>query len=73
MDDHKRDAFVRLAENRTNAVLDKIRVLGNLSNPYAYEYTPEDIQKIFKAIETELRATKAKFGQQSKRQFSLKQ
>jgi hypothetical protein len=67
----KREAFVRLAERRTNGVLEKVRVLGNLSNPYAYEYTDEDVRKIFSAIEQELRRTRLKFQNHKKRQFKL--
>lgn len=57
----KRDRFVRLAENRTNKIIDMIRLLGNCANKSNYDYTEEDIQKIFNAIEKELRNTKSKF------------
>lgn len=67
----KRAAFLRLAEKRTNVVLDKIRILSNCANPYAYEYTDEDIQKMFRAIEQELKAAKAKFQNHRKREFKL--
>lgn len=71
MPETKREAFRRLAERRTNAVLQRVRVLGNLSNPYAYEYTDEDVRAIFAAIEQELRLTKLKFQNQKKREFKL--
>lgn len=45
----KAAAFRRLAIPRTNAVLDKLRILGNLSSS-AYEYTPEQVDKIEAAI-----------------------
>lgn len=67
----KREAFRRLAERRTNAVLQRVRVLGNLSNPYAYEYTEEDVRAIFGAIDQELKVTKLKFQNQRKREFKL--
>ena len=67
----KREAFIRLAERRTNGVLEKVRVLGNLSNPYAYEYSDEEVRKIFGAIEQELRLTRLKFQNHKKRQFKL--
>lgn len=57
----KRDKFLRLAESRTNAVLGRIRTLSKCSNPYAYEYTEEDVKEIFSAIEEELRVAKAQF------------
>ena len=46
----RRDKFVRLAEGRTQAALDAIRKLGNLSNRRAYDYEDEDIKKIIKAL-----------------------
>jgi hypothetical protein len=67
----KRDAFTRLAERRTNAVLDKVRVLGNLSNPYAYEYTDDDVRMIFSAIEQELKTTRLKFQGTRRKEFKL--
>lgn len=68
----KRDAFLRLAEKRTNAVIEKIRILANCSNPYAYEYHDGDIRKIFAAIEEELRGARIKFRNDKDRQFKLK-
>ena len=68
----KREAFRRLATQRTKAVLDRIRLLGNCANTNLYEYTEEDVRKIFRAIETELRATRAKFTNYStKSEFKL--
>ena len=57
----KRECFVRIAEARTNKIIDMMRLLGNCSNVATYEYTKEDVKKIFAAIEDELKATKAKF------------
>ena len=71
MTETKRETFLRLAEKRTNAVLEKIRVLSNCANPYAYEYADEDIQKIFRAIEQEFRVAKAKFRNHRRQRFKL--
>lgn len=57
----KRDCFVRIAEARTNKIIDMLRLLGNCSNTTTYEYTKEDVKKIFVAIDEELKATKMKF------------
>jgi hypothetical protein len=67
----KRAAFARLAENRTNTILDRIRILGHLSNRSAYEYSEEDVRKMFSAIEDELRLTKARFLSGGRRKFKL--
>lgn len=58
----KRDKFVRLAEARTNKIIDMIQLLGNCSNSSAYDYTQQDVEKIFAAIEAELREAKKKFN-----------
>lgn len=57
----KRENFIRLAENRTNKILDMIRLLGNLSNKSNYSYDKHDIDKIFNALKKELEDTKRKF------------
>ena len=54
----KRERFVRIAEARTNRILDNLRLLGNCSSTSNYEYTEEDIKKIFGTLEKELKQTK---------------
>lgn len=71
MSETKRDTFLRLGERRTNAALDRIRIIGNLSNPYAYEYTDDDVRLIFAALEQELKVTRAKFQSARRREFKL--
>lgn len=58
----KRDKFVRLAEARTNKIIDMLQLLGNCSNTSAYDYTQQDIEKIFNAIEMEMKEAKKKFN-----------
>ena len=58
----KYDKFKRLAENRTNKIIDMIRLLGNLSTKSTYEYSEKDINKIFSSIERELKIAKVKFS-----------
>ena len=58
----KRDRFIRLAETRTNKIIDMLQLLGNCSNTSAYEYTQKDIEQIFSAIEFEVREAKKKFS-----------
>lgn len=71
----KREKFVRLAEARTNKIIDTLQLLGNCSNTSAYEYTQQDVDQIFAAIEAEVREAKKKFAKtESTRsaKFSLK-
>ncbi len=67
----KEEAFRRLATKRTNALLERIRVLGHCANPQLYDYTQEDVRKIFQAIEKELRIVKIRFQNSSKSEFRL--
>lgn len=57
----KRERFVRIAEARTNRVLNDLRLLGNCSSRHNYDYTDDDVRKIFGAIEREIKAVKAKY------------
>jgi hypothetical protein len=43
----KRERFVRIAEARTNKIIDMIHLLGNCSNTSTYDYTEADVNKIF--------------------------
>ncbi len=61
----KKERFVRIAEARTNKIIDMIRLLGNCSSKATYEYSKEDVKKIFNAIEVELKYAKAKFESSS--------
>ena len=74
MADTKRERFVKIAENRTNKIIDMLRLLANCSNKSNYEYDDEDVKQIFSAIEKELKVTKNAFlGIESKEErFALK-
>ena len=62
----KRERFNKIAVNRTNKILDMLRLLGNCSNTASYEYSEEEVKKIFTAIEQEVKLQKQKFGNQKK-------
>lgn len=57
----KRERFVRLAETRTNKIINMVQLLGNCSNTSAYEYSDADVEQIFSAIEASVREAKKKF------------
>jgi len=65
----KREKFLRLANLRTNEILNRLRILGNCCNRQMYEYTESDIKKIFPEIEQKLKETKAKFYFPRKKEF----
>jgi hypothetical protein len=71
MEESKHDKFKRVATKRVNDIISKIDTLSNCSNKSAYEYTDEDISKIFKAIETKLKESKLIFKPAKKSEFKL--
>lgn len=71
MSETRREKFNRLATYRTNAVLDKIRILGNLSNRSNYDCDESDVKKIFGAIEEQVRLLKARFMSKKRKEFKL--
>lgn len=58
---NKRGKFVQLAEARVNRAIKDVRLIGNLANRSAYEYGDEDVKKMFRALQKELDAAKARF------------
>lgn len=66
----KSKRFRRLATYRTNEVLNKLRILGNCADRRTYEYTDEEVEKIFKAIDEQVKVVKSKF-KHTKRNFKL--
>ena len=69
--EQNRERFRRLGTQRTNTVLQRLKVLGNCSNRSAYNYTEEEINKIFSEIERRARETKAKFHFPKNKEFKL--
>ena len=70
----KKENFKRLAEARTEKVLAMLDLIGNLSNKSFYEYTDEEVEKIFKAISKSVEENKNKFKkdkENKKRRFTL--
>jgi len=65
------ERFKRLGTLRTNAVLRRLKVLGNCANRQAYQYTEEDVDKIFSEVERKLKEVKAKFHFPKNREFRL--
>lgn len=72
--ENKRERFIRIAEARTNKIIDMLRLLGNCSNKSNYDYTDEDVKQIFAAIDKEVKAARNAFmGLETKEEkFMLK-
>jgi len=62
MDNERHNNFKRLAASRTNEVLKRLKILGNCSNRSHYDYSEEEVNKIFSEIERKIRENKAKFS-----------
>lgn len=67
----RHDRLKRLAIKRTNAILERIRILGNCSNRSMYEYSEEEVNKVFAVIQKELLETRAKFKTKRAKSFTL--
>lgn len=66
----KREKFVRIAEARTNKIINMIQLLGNCSNQSLYEYPQKDVNKIFNTIQTELDEAKKRYSKQDSQKGS---
>lgn len=64
--DSKQENFKRIATNRVNKIIDMLDSLENLTNTSYYEYTDEQVEAIFAAIEEETKKVKAKFTKKPK-------
>lgn len=73
MSTQKEENFKRLAEKRTNKIIDMLHLLGNLSNTANYSYSKEQVAAIFSAIEQEIKEQKKRFviKQETKKKFRL--
>lgn len=68
----KRAKFKELAEKRVNNAMKNIQLIGNLSNTRAYDYSEDDVKKIFKTLREQLNLAESKFkSKDSSRNFKL--
>ena len=67
--DKKSVNFKRLGEKRVTNVIKHLRLIGNLANKKNYTYTPEEVDQMFAAIETELQLSRKKFEHYSDFEF----
>ena len=63
--ENRHDKFKRLAAQRVTNALKKIELIGNLSSP-GYEYTQEEVDKVFSALQQALDNTKGRFSKSMK-------
>jgi hypothetical protein len=61
----RRAKFIELANKRVNRTIKDIRLIGNLSNRSAYEFSEEDAKRIARVLQKELDTLKNRFGGQA--------
>lgn len=57
----KHQKFVRLAEGRTNRIIDSVRSLAKLANKNHYDYSNDEVHKIFAALKNEIDEAKSTY------------
>lgn len=70
----KEERFIRLAEARVNKILSMMRLLGNLSSTGFYQYSRDQVEQIFTALQLELIKNKMRFlhpHREKRKRFSL--
>lgn len=61
MSESDRQKFVRLATARVNKAIKSIQIIGNLSNKSNYSYEDSDVDKMFRALNAEIKSCRSKF------------
>lgn len=56
-----RERFVDLANKRVTNAIRQIRLVGNLANRRAYDYSDADAKKIIRALQQEVNVLKERF------------
>jgi hypothetical protein len=60
----KSEKFKQLAQKRVDKTLKQLKLIGNLANRGSYEYTDDQVDKIFSAWQTEMVKAKTRFSRQ---------
>jgi len=68
----QRERFLRVIESRVNKVLDNLDNLGKCSNKRNYEYTEEEVKRIFREIDKKVREIKLHFHSKNPKQQKFK-
>jgi chorismate mutase len=63
----KAERFKRVAEKRTQKVLTDLRLLGQCGNRRTYEFSPDQVRKIFREVRRTLKQTEDKFTERGDR------
>jgi hypothetical protein len=58
----RRERFENVASRRVQKVMDFLDSLANCANRTNYEYTDDDVRKMFSALKEKLKMTESAFG-----------
>ena len=74
MNTNKKEKFKKLAEKRVTDTLEKLQLIGNLSNKVNYEYTDDQVKQIIDTLKFEIEVLEEKFkeGVSAKIEFKFK-
>ena len=61
VNEEKRKKFMEFAGKRVNTVLHDIQILEPMARSNSYDFTKEDVEKMFCAMQESLNSTKAEF------------
>lgn len=61
----KRAKFVELANKRVTRCIHDLKLVGNLSNKAAYDFTEDDAKKIVRVLQKEVDSVRARFADNS--------
>ncbi len=67
----RHEKFKRIGEKRTKKILKEIEILANLSNTHNYEFSEEEVNRIFDVLEVQLREARNKFIIKRSKDFKL--
>ena len=67
----KQDRFKRLGSKRVQRVIDSIQSLSQLSNKRMYEWTDSQVNKMWNAVDKELKACKDSFDNSEPEEFKF--
>lgn len=67
MKENKSERFIRVVESRVNKALDAIENVGDCADIRIYEYTPQQVDKIFYALDKAVADAKQRYANGSGR------
>ena len=62
MTENKQERFKRVASKRIQRVLRELKLFGNCGDRHNYDYTNEEVEKLFNAIDQALDAARSRYS-----------